>query len=554
MNKADLVLYSKAIFDSVKDEPFDGAVAISGNYIVYVGSRENAADYIGENTVIKDFEDKMIMPGFFDAHGHYQTAAVREFGTCISHLEECRSEQETVEGVKKYLQEHPDCKRVHGRCFFITSWGKDAPEPTKKSLDAEFPDIPVYLISSNGHVSWLNQAAIEECNLEEIIRQHPEWPKEFARRDENGELTGFIAENLSYTVRYMVEVYEHDEIAKWDREFMHMLTEAGITGFTCCNVAAPKVQFDAVEPIKQMENEGTLTIRYHQWCGQNIEGNDENHAAEDALQDLKHLKTYLCSDKVRIAGAKFMLDGVPDSYTGAMIEPYEGKPSTRGELLGTPEAYKRVVTAANKMGFSVKVHCLGNRSVRTVIDAYEASMKVNGNLDLRNCIEHMPLVEEDDIKRMAKLNIIASVQPSHLADWFNGCGEKIYGMKLHQRESCYRTLIDAGVKIAVGTDTPVVRIDPLRVVYEAVTRRGFEDGELKCVNPEEAMTLSEVLKGYTIGSAYSNSFEDKVGTLEKGKYADIAVIDKNLFEIPTEEIKSCKNVCTIFDGKIVYEA
>ena len=551
---ADLIIYSNAIFDAVRDEPFEGAVAVAGQRILYVGDRNGVREYVGPQTEVREFGDRLVMPGFFDGHGHFQTTAVREYGTCISHLEDCRSEEECVQGVLDYLKEHPECKRVHGRCFFTTSWGPGAAEPTKKSLDEKVPDIPVYLISSSGHVSWLNTAAIRECRLEEIISAHPEWPAEFARRYDDGELTGFITENLSYTVRYMVEVYAQEEFAKWDEMLARYLTKVGITSFTDTNLSSPKIQINAIEPLKRMENEGRLNFRYHQWCGQNIDGRDENHAAENALDDLKILSTFLNTDRIRIAGEKLMLDGVPDSYTGAMLEPYAGNPETRGELLGDPETYKKIVTKANAMGFSVKIHCLGDRSTRVAIDAYEESFKVNGpDPKRRNAVEHMPIISDEDIERMARYNIIASVQPAHLADWFNGCAEAIYGSERASRDSRYQTLLKAGVKLSIGTDTPVVRIDPLRTVYEAVTRKGWDDGELKCTNPQEALTLSQTLKGYTIGSAYANGFEEKAGSLEIGKYADIVVIDRNLFAVPVEEIKEAENICTIFDGQIIYE-
>lgn len=554
MKNADIILISHAIFDSVKDEPFDGAVAISDNKILYVGDKETAMRLADDKTVVKDFGDAMIMPGFFDGHGHYQTAAIREYGTCIKHLESCRSEQECVEGVVKYLKENPDCKRVHGRCFFVTSWGKDAPEPTKASLDAAVPDVPVYLLSQSGHAAWLNSAAIKESGIEEIVASHPEWPAEFARRDADGNLTGYLTENASYAVRWDVEVYDHDEIAEWDEKFMNFFTSLGITSFTDTNGLPARTQIDCIEPLKRLENEDKLTIRYHQWCGTNVIGENEDHASEKGLEDLKYIQTYCNTDKVRVAGAKFMLDGVPDTYTSAMVEPYAGRPSTKGDLLSNPEVFKKVIAYANEKGFSCKIHCLGSQAVKTAIDAYEYSRQVNGDLGRRNAVEHLDIIEEEDIKRMADLDIIASVQPAHLVDWFNGCGEKIYGPELYKREAAFHSLVEAGVRLSIGTDTPVVRVDPLRTVYAAVTRKNIEDGELKCCNPEQALTLTEVLKGYTIGSAYASHFDDKAGSLEVGKYADICVIDKNLFAIPAEEIKNCKNICTVFDGKIVYEA
>lgn len=552
--KADMILYSNAVFDSVSDTPYPGAVAITGDRITYVGSKEGAADHIGPQTVIRNFGDKMIMPGFFDGHGHYQTAAIREFGDCISHLEDCRSEEEAVQGVVNYLKAHPECKRVHGRCFFLTSFGPGAPLPTKKSLDAAVPDIPVYLISSSGHCSWYNSAAMKEADLEGLLAAHPEWPAEYAVRDENGELTGFVSENPSFDIRWRVEVYGHEDIAVWDEMFMNHLNRLGITSFTDTNGIAPRVQIDNIEPLKRLENKGKLTLRYHQWCGTNVLGDDPDGAAVKGLEELKYLQTYFNGDKIRVVGEKLMLDGCPDSYTGAMLEPYAGDPTTSGQLLSNPEVFKEVVAKANAMGFPVKVHCLGDLSTRTAIDAYEYSRKINGDHGLRNAVEHMNIIADEDIQRMHDLDIIASVQPAHMCDWFNGCGEVIYGPELVKKDSRYRTIIDAGVKISVGTDTPVVDVNPLRTVYEAVTRKSWVDGELKCVNPEEAMTLSEVLKGYTIGAAYASNFEDKAGTLEPGKFADICVIDRNLFAGDPEEIKKARNICTIFNGKVVYEA
>ena len=551
MEKADHILYSTAIFDSVQDRPFPGAVVIRGNRIIFVGDRQTAETYASPDTTRKDFGNQLIMPGFFDGHGHYQTAAVREFGDCIKHLEGCRSEQEVVDGVVRYLEENPNCQRVHGRCFFLTSWGRGAPEPTRASLDAAVPDIPVYLLSSSGHSAWLNSAAINECHLDSIIHQHPEWPDEYARRDENGELTGFLCENLSYTVRYIVEVYDREDIAQWDEQFMHLLNKHGITSFTECNALPARVQIDTIEPLKRIENQGALTIRYHQWCGTNVLGKNEDHAAQSGLVDLKYLGTYFSTDKIRVAGAKFMLDGVPDTCTGAMLQPYANRPAASGDLLSDPEAFCEAVECANNMGLSVKVHCLGDRSTKVAIDAFERSWKKNGAM--RNAVEHMNIITDENVQRMAKYGVIASVQPAHLTDWLNGCGEVLYGPERNRKESRYRDLINAGVKISVGTDTPVVRVDPIRTIYAAVTRRGFEDGELKCSNPDQAMTLAEVLKGYTIGAAFASGFEDRAGTLEAGKLADVAVISRNLFELDPEQIKQARNICTIFDGKIVYE-
>ena len=555
MNKhADLVLYSTAIFDSVQDAPFSGGVAITGERIMFVGRRQDVQAYVGPNTIVKEFGDSLIMPGFFDGHGHFQTAAIREYGPCIKYLEECRSEQEVVEGVKKYLQENPSCKRVHGRCWMQCSWVPDALLPTKESLDEAVPDIPVYLLSQTGHSCWMNSAAIQECGLEELVKQHPEWSPEFVVRDKKGEPTGFVTENASYAVRYMVEVYTPEEIEMCDWKFHDLLSSYGITSFTDTTGIAPDAIWEYLKPFKELENQGKLHLRVHQWAGQPPMGDEADNNVISGLSTLKLLRTYLQGDKIRIAGSKMMFDGVPDTHTAAMLEPYADEPTECGEVLATADAYKKCFVAANRMGFAVKCHCIGDRAVHMAIDAFAESHQVNGNQSLRNAVEHMNTISDEDIVRMKDLDLIASVQPAHMVDWIKGCGEKLYGHKRNLRESRYRTLIDAGIRYSVGTDTTVVSANPLHTVYEAVTRRDENGVMYEPKTPEQAMTLSEVLKGYTIGSAYASNMEEKLGTLEAGKYADIAVIDRNLFAIPAQEIKGCHNICTIFDGKIVFEA
>jgi len=552
MKTADLVLYSKAIFDSVEDTVFDGAVAVEGNKIVYAASREGVRGFIGYGTRVLDFGSGLIMPGFFDAHQHYQTTAVREFGTCIRHLEHCRSEDETVAGVVKYLREHPDYRRVHGRCFFMTSWGKTPAEPTKASLDAAVPDIPVYMLSSSGHSAWLNSAAMKECDLPGLIDRHPEWDPGWVRRDSSGDPTGFLCENASYTVRYMVETYDQEEYARWDRQYMQMLSRLGITSISDCNCLYPRMQMDIIEPIKRMEADGTLTIRFHQFSGGPIGGNLDG-SADKALDDLLYMSRCFDSDKLRVAGCKYLIDGVPDTYTGAMLEPYHGRPETDGSAMQEdPEILRQMVIKANSMGFPVMIHCMGDRSVKTAVDAFEESYKLNG--PMRNRLEHMNQISDEDIRRMARYGIIASVQPAHLVDWLGPMGETIYGSEKYAKDSPYRTLIDAGVRIAVGTDSPVVGVEPLRTVYEAVTRKRYDDGIPVGADSCQTMTLGEALKAYTIGAAFAANFEGKAGSLETGKLADIIVLDRNLFAGGPEEIRRAKNICTVFDGKIVYMA
>jgi predicted amidohydrolase YtcJ len=203
------------------------------------------------------------------------------------------------------------------------------------------------------------------------------------------------------------------------------------------------------------------------------------------------------------------------------------------------------------MGYAVKIHCCGDAAVRLALDSFEQSNAVHGDRHLRNAVEHMDIVSTQDIPRFKKLGVVASVQPSHAV-----MTKEIYAVRIGERsrlEWNFRRLIDAGAVLSVGTDSPVVDFNPFHTIYKAVTRKEIDGTRYSPYTAGQEMTLSEVLKGYTAGSAYASSMERKVGTLETGKYADITVADRNLFEIPSDELKDCKAVCTVFDGKIVYE-
>jgi predicted amidohydrolase YtcJ len=206
----------------------------------------------------------------------------------------------------------------------------------------------------------------------------------------------------------------------------------------------------------------------------------------------------------------------------------------------------------NKLGYAVKLHCCGDAAVRLALDSFELSNAVNDNRKLRNSVEHMDIVSDADVPRFKKFGVIASVQPAHVI-----MTKGIYDVRIGERSKetwNYRRLINAGVVLSIGTDSPVVDFNPFQTIYFAVTRRDLDGAQYSPNTADQALTLPEALKGYTINSAYASNMEQKVGTLEAGKYADIIVLDRNLFKVPVEELKDSRVVCTVFDGRVVYEA
>ena len=548
MKYASLVLFSNAIFDSVVDRPFPGGVAISGSKILYVGAREDVEQYIGLETLVRECGEKMIMPGICDGHAHLIGTATKQYAEVASGLDKYTSELECVKAVKAFAEKHPGTARIFGTGWLLTNWGHDPKRPSKASLDETFPTTPVYLLGTDGHSLWMNSRAIEECNLEEIVRQNPDAPPDLAPRDEDGSFTGFIAEKICHIVNRFAESYSSDEIVDYQRRMVKLLNSFGMTGFTDVSPIPSYAIEDYIRPLSEMEENGELTVRFYFWAGNGPSGDSD---IEDAL-NVKALGESINSDKLRIAGLKTLADGIPFTHTASMLEEYSDNPGVRGDLLHPREVYHEWITAVNKIGFAVKIHCCGDAAVRMALDGFEKSNAVNDNRELRNAVEHMDIVSDEDIPRFNELGVVASVQPAHVV-----MGRGIYSVRIGDRarlEWNFRRLINAGAAISIGTDSPVVDFNPFVTIYKAITRKDTDGAVYSPYTLGQEMTLPEALKGYTTGAAFASNMEQKTGTLEAGKYADIAILDRNLFEIPADEIKDCHVLCTVFNGQIVYEA
>ena len=549
MNKADLIIISDAIFDSKKDEPFPGGIAVSGERIDFVGSKEAALRYAGPHTIVKDFGDKLVFPGLFDSHMHLEGSVKKDCALVAKDLDKCKSEEECVRAVREFAAKHPELERINGSNWNLGDWGSDAQFPTRASLDKYFPDMPVYLFGASGHENWINSKAIEECELEKLMSENPQLPAHWAPRDEKGNFTGLLKEEVGFRVHLFALQSSPDVRAQWHFEYTKRLNSMGITSLAEVSMPSPENIIDHYWTLKAMENRGELTARYNL----SVVPRGRPPYTTEQIKELDQLKEFFNSDKLRIAGIKTTLDGIPTTFTAAMLEPYANNPSTKGELRFSPEVPLAWYKEANRLGYPIRVHCCGDAAVRLALDCFEASNRVNDNSNIRNAVEHMDCIPDEDVARFARLGVVASMQPAHLI-LTKGAASSIYGPERGKNAFCFRKLINSGAVVAVGTDSPVVDIYPYSTIYYAVTRKGLDGIRYSPETVDQALTLSEVLKGYTINSAYLNSMEHKLGTLEAGKYADIAVSDRNLFAIPPDELKDCRTVCTVFNGKVIYEA
>lgn len=540
--KADIVVKAKNLFTAENLELTSGCVVIAEDKIVDIVPLEQIDTYVGESTKIIDAKEGLVMPGLIDAHTHFFNGALANSEHVCNDIEKSTSEEDCARIIAEYAKAHPNEKRIRGRGWFITNWGTTE-LPTKASLDAVLPDIPVYLGAADCHSYWLNSAALKECG----VTEDTEVSSGYIGKLPNGELSGMLVEMEAciYAEKKYREFSYEDQMSI----FSDFMTKAASYGVTSLSEMIPgeydDEHFIKYSIVKKLGDEGRSKTRLHLFT--KLYDVDDYSVALD-------WKEKLDGPFLKLAGLKGFIDGVAETYTGLLLEPYTDKPDTCG--IGVPakplNELKENVYRANALGLPVRIHCIADGSVRMALDAFEYANSKCGDKALANTIEHIENIHPDDIDRFKKLHVIPSMQPIHMILDADGKITRI-GEERIKYEWPLKTIVDSFGSVALGTDYPVVDINPFENIYSAVTRCNF-DGSSATHNDWEKLSISEALMGYTAWAAKAYSRENEIGTLKKGMLADVAILDTNLLKVEPKEILNTKVLTTILNGKIVYEA
>lgn len=535
---ADMIIKGNAIFDSVSDKPFAGFVAVKGNRIAAVGKEmDSISQYAGDDTKIIDAGDRLVMPGFHDSHTHLILAGMYK---TYPNLGSARSEEEAAVMLKEYYDSQPGDGWVYGFNWYHVFWDKKE-LPRKETLDRYFPDRPVFLINAEAHGAWVNSLALE------IAGVTADTPDPFGgeiARDENGEPTGFLYESAIKYVAAHALIFTEEQEKTFLRKYMADAVELGITGVVDVQPYFGK-DLGSLDVYTGMESDGELTVRIT--AAANLLG--------DLDEALENSKKY-CTEKVRAHMLKQFVDGVITTHTALLLEDYTDAPGNRGTQLSELEKIDAAVQEGHKRGLWIKIHAIGDRAIRFTIDSYEKAIKTYGANGCRHAIEHVEMVTDSDIERFGQLGLIPSVQPEHIGLMPTWEGEEYrvnIGEERAGRTWPFRSLLESAGVLAIGSDCPVVDNNPFYAIHRGVTRLhddGLPEGGW---NPTQKLTVADILRGYTLGSAYGIGREDELGTLEEGKFADIAVIDRNLFETEPKDIRGAHVDMTIMDGKVIFE-
>jgi hypothetical protein len=547
--KADLVFVDGAVYTVDAARSWAQAVAVSNGRIAAVGTTSQVKDLIGPTTEVVDLAGRMLLPGFQDAHVHpvfgglYRVRCdLHDLGT----LDEYRR------AITEYASSHPDEPWITGG-----GWSQDVfPRgcPSKEEADALVPDRPLYLPNRDGHSAWVNSKALE---LAQITAETLDPPDGRIERNADGEPQGTLHEGASELVGRLVPEPTDEQLLEGLLEGQAYLHSLGITAWQ--DAIVERDAFDNYSSYLSAGRSGDLTARVvgALWW--------DRHGDLDQIDELVEMREGGSAGRFNATSVKIMQDGVCENFTAAVIDPYLDehgrRTSNRGISFVEPELLKEAVTRLDALGFQVHFHALADRAVREALDAIEAARKTNGWSDGRHHLAHIQVVHPDDLPRFREVGAVANAQPlwaAHEAQ-MDELTIPFLGDPRWTWQYPFASLRRHGAVLAMGSDWSVSTPDPLEEMHVAVNRQMPADYTYRVDNrevflPDERIDLATAIAGFTMGSAYVNHLDDVTGSIEIGKFADITVIDRDLFSHPAEEIASANAVLTFVEGQMVYAA
>jgi predicted amidohydrolase YtcJ len=584
--KISLLLFNGKIFTADEKFSIAEAVAVDGEKIVAVGTTSDLkAKYQGTREI--DLEGRLVTPGFNDAHVHFLRGAIALLNVVLL---DTKSVEEAKAKIAAKVKETRAGEWIIGRGWDHTIWKQNF--PTKKDLDVIAPNNPVYFVRVDGHVAWVNSAALKLANIDKNTK-NPEGGE--IEKDSNGEPTGILKETAQGLVFALIPPPDAAKQAKGLEMALDMARRNGITS------VQDNSGYETTKLYREFLRAGNLTVRVSEW-----------QDFGDTVEEIKRQRAEFASFKddptrLKLTALKGYVDGTLGSKTAAMLAPFSDDPNNSGIPRRSPEELTRMIVERDKEGFQIALHAIGDRANRMALDGFEATTKnrpgntakvydektlkeikpsatpVGGptsiftvydgtalrkgeftfsiaysNFDpqpsggMRHRIEHAQVVNPADFKRFAELGIIASMQPSHaISDkrWADArLGEyRVLGAYAWHLMQSY------GVHVPFGTDFPVEPISPYNTLYAAVTRQDAMGDPFGGWQPQEKLPIEAAIRCHTYESAYAEFSEKEKGEIKVGMFADMVVHSKDLLTIEPKEILMTEPFFTIFNGKIVYE-
>ena len=507
--------FSVLVFDD------EGRVVAIGGDELLVGIR--AADRI-------DGSGRTLLPGLIDAHAHVYGLGLLKTSLDLAAVP---SVDEAILRIREFAREHPHKRWILGRGWNQVLWPVKE-FPNAAAIDAVVNDRPVWLHRIDGHAGWANSAAMKIAGID---ADTPDPVGGKILRDDNGHATGVFIDKAMGLIDQHVPEPNKEGIRQATRSAVDTLVAQGIT-----SVHDAGVNLMNAEVYLSMADNDELDMRIYAMTA----------GAGDVLDAIGEPLTAYGDDHLEIASVKLYADGALGSRGAAMIEPYSDDAENRGLPFWTQAELDALVKKANDLGFQVGIHAIGDLGNRMALDAFAEAQQGKPSA-LRNRVEHSQIIALDDIPRFAELGVIASVQPTHATSDKNMAEDRI-GPDRMLGGYAWRRLLESGAVVASGSDFPVELSNPFHGLHAAVTRQDRDNEPQAGWYPDQALTRAEALHSFTLAAAYAARQEDRLGSLEPGKWADFILIDRDFFTIPASEIDDIKVVQTWVGGEKVYDA
>jgi predicted amidohydrolase YtcJ len=538
-----LILVNGRIFTMSPAQPWADAIAVRGDRIAAVGARADVLRLKRPATQIVDLQGGFLMPGLIDSHVHFfdggrylRNVALRDATTLA----------EVTRRVERYAADHP-----HGDWIEGEGWSYGYPDMPngefhKELLDRVSGHRPVFLDSSMAHAAWVNSEALRRAG---ITRNTLNPAGGEIVRGKDGEPTGWLKEEAA--IRLVQSKIAAPSPRESTASLLTAIHEANRLGLTRVDSAGG--DFDQLPRLAAIERQGNLTLRISIADWINPPGLTPRHLAVLETAHSRYHDAFLSC-----CVAKFLMDGVIESHTAYLPGGYADRPSETGMRFFAPEAYKASVVTLYQQDIQVYTHAIGDGAIKLALDAYELAQAGPGLARAaRNRVEHAEAPDPEDIPRFGNLGVIASMQPLMIFprdEWkgMEGLWREYAGDKFLPTAFAIRSLLDTHAVVAFGTDWPVVQLNPLLGIRNAVLRQSLDGQPAGGYTSAQRISVAEALRAYTLDAAYASRVEADEGSIEVGKLADVVLFTKNLMEISANDIPSAKVVLTMVGGKIVY--
>lgn len=545
---ADFVFHNGRVYTLAESAPWAQAVAVTGNSISYVGDDGGAMAFAGADTRVIDLDGQLLMPGFVEGHIHPFLGAFLTSGVDL----QVPTGAEALAAIERYATENPDGP-VRGFGWRVDMFGPDG--PTRTDLDRILGDRPGFFFAIDGHSLWANSKALEMAG---VNRDTPDPIPGFSYyvRDGNGDPTGYVLEvNAVLGLVDAVEPISPDTMAALFETWLPKATEAGITSLFDAGV--PPIGDDQgalISLYTEVEKRGALPFRVV------ASYSVKSPPVDDAVAQLTAIRDRVSTELVQVSVVKIVGDGTQEGYTAWLIEPYADKSDSSGGSPFTEQQWHQLVGAVDAAGFDVHIHACGEHTTRTALDAIEAAIAANPQRDRRHAIAHLVYVEDPDSARFGQTGVIAQFSANWMSadpDTLTNLAER-YGSP--RQELFYRTqdVLKSGGRISLGTDWPAAgyfsTYKPLESIQTGVTRQLIGDRQAPVLAPaDQRLSVAEAVHANTLGAAYQIRLDDKVGSLEVGKLADMIVLDRNILEIDPHDIHRAAVTMTMMNGQIHHQ-